>query len=365
MASDRFEKLNVFIENEIINGVFPGAGVLITQHGTQVHEKYWGTYCSRTHRSVPVDANVSHMLYSFSKGISATILVLAHQKKLIDYDAPLQTYIPEYRGQWKDNTTIRHLLTHSAGIPKFALPGVCSPEEWSQALSTCYSSPVQWEPGSKTEYHGLSGMFLAAEAVRRTLNMATWQEICQEFLFEPLNIKSLTFKVPDSPCVALTPQPKDLPCPIDTTHFRLLGHPGAGCFGRLEDMIKILELHLNQGLYKGQQIIQREEFEEMHSVQYEKQIQAAIQSGSPRMHEPWGLGWLKKRDEENHWFGFGPSPCERSFSHAGIDTVLGLGEPKQQLAFAFVTTNSPQPDHSATCRVRCTVTELIMEAIRA
>lgn len=363
MTSHRFRKLAGFIERELAAGSFPGAGVMVARHGERLFERYWGTYCSYTQRANPLDASVSHMLYSFSKGVSATVIVLAHQKKLIDYDAPVHAYIPEYRGARKDVTTLRHLLTHSAGIPQCPLAGVYTQEDWRKGVASCCAAPVAWEPGSKTEYHGTSGLFLAAEAVRRTLNMAPWEDICREFLFAPLNAESLTFQVPSSPCVALTPQPKDLPCRIDTAEFQVLGHPGAGCFGRMEDIIKVLELHLNRGVWNGQVLIREEEVEEMHRIQYEELITRADKSGSPRAHEPWGLGWLIKRDLKDHWFGFGQSTCPRTFGHAGIDTVIGVGDPERHTAIAFVTTNSPNPSGANTSRLRNTVADLVVEEI--
>lgn len=363
MTSYCFQKLVEFIKAELATDSFPGAGIIVSQQGAQIFERYWGTYCSQTQRAVPLDARVSHMLYSYSKGVSATVIVLAHQKKLINYDVPLHTYIPEYRGEWKDVTTIRHLLTHSDGIPRCPLEGAYTDEEWRKYVASCCTAPVDWEPGSKTEYHSLSGLFLAAEAVRRTMNMAPWEEICREFLFEPLNAESLTFKIPPSLDIALTVQPKDLPCSIDTTYFQLLGHPGGGCFGRLEDVIKVLELHLNQGIWKGQALIHKEEVAEMHRIQYEERMAHADESGCPRNHEPWGLGWLIKKDLKDHWFGFGQSTCPRTFGHAGIDTVLGIGEPERQVAIAFVTTNSPSSLGVGTVRLRNTVTDLVMEEL--
>ena len=243
------------------------------------------------------------------------------------------------------------------------MAAVYTEDAWRQGVASCCAAPVEWKPGSKTEYHGISGLFLAAEAVRRTLNRAPWEAICREFLFTPLKAESLTFRVPSDAAVALTPQPEDLPCPIDAVHFSLLGHPGGGCFGQLEDMIKVLELHLNRGVWRGQVLIREEEVAEMHRVQYEQRIAQADERGSPRAHEPWGLGWLIRRDLKDHWFGFGQSTCPRTFGHAGIDTVLGIGEPERQVALAFVTTHSPNGLGAITTRLRNTVTDLVMEEI--
>jgi CubicO group peptidase (beta-lactamase class C family) len=105
VTSHRFQKLAGFIEAELAAGSFPGAGVMVACKGERLFARCWGTYCTGTQRANPLAADVLHRLYSFSKGISATVIVLAHQKKLIDYDAPVQAYISEYRGAWKDGTT--------------------------------------------------------------------------------------------------------------------------------------------------------------------------------------------------------------------------------------------------------------------
>ncbi len=98
MSSRRFHKVQAFIESELVAGTFPGAGLGVVQHGERLFEHYWVTYCNPSRRDNHLDSGVRYMLYSFSKAISATTLVLAHQRKLIDYDIPLRTYIPEYQG---------------------------------------------------------------------------------------------------------------------------------------------------------------------------------------------------------------------------------------------------------------------------
>ncbi len=361
MTAKPFQSLNEFIDKEVRDGSFPGAAIIVTEYGEQALERSWGTYCSQAQRTNPLDTSVSHMLYSFSKGISATVIAVAHQKGLVDYDAPVSAYVSEYRGGWKDGTTIRHLLTHSAGIPRAPLAEVYTDGSWQQGVAACCAAPVEWAPGSKTEYHGLSGLFLAAACVRKALGMAPWEEICREFLFTPLGADSLSFRVPSDPRLALTPQPSAPPCPIDTSRYALLGHPGGGCFGRLEDVVKVLELHLCQGRYGEQQILRPEETAAMLRVQYEEQIAQAQRSGEQPVHEPWGLGWLIRRDLTNHWFGFGESTCQRAFGHAGIDTVLGVADPERQVALVFVTTNSPQPSGANTVRIRNRVTDLVIE----
>lgn len=349
-----------FIEEEIAAKSFPGAALLVAQNGKQILEYYCGTYCNGELNDIPLDGGVSHMFYSFSKGITATAIVLAHQINLIDYDAPLSTYIPEYRGGLKDLTTIRHLLTHSSGIPNCKLKAVATEEEWRDAVQTCCKAEVEWMPGSRTQYHSHSGTLLAAEAVRRCLDMRSWQDICSEWIFKPIGAKTLTFHVPEDRPVALTHQPDVLPCSISTAYASNLGHPGAGCFGGIKDIIKVLQFHLNSGQWNGRMIINPDELAEMHRVQYEDRIVKAEKSAKTTVHEPWGLGWLIKRNLAEHGFGFGNATSAKSFGHAGIDTVMALSDPEQHVAIAFIATGSLGKE---TARIRNKITDLVVESL--
>ena len=358
-----FHKAISYIEGEISAKTFPGAALLVVRRGEKLLERYWGTYCSVNDREAPLTAAVLHPLFSFSKVISATAIALAHQNRLLDYDAPIHTYIPEYRGGWKDLITLRKLLTHSAGIPKCPLKGVYSPEEWQKGLEVCYAAPVEWEPGSKTEYHGLSGMFLAAEATRRVMGLATWEEICRKLVFEPLGAEGFSFRIPEGKPVALTPQPKKLPAEIRSVAPWALGHPGAGGFGRLDDMIRLLQLHLNRGVWNGRTIMDKDEWQEMHRIQYEAQIARSQKYGEPRAHEPWGLGWMIRRDVVDHSFGLGRATSPQTFGHAGIDTLISVGEPERQIALVLIITDSPNENRTSYPIMRNMVTNLVMEEI--
>jgi len=138
----RLQEAVSFVERELDAGTFPGAALVAERGGRTILERYWGTYCGADRRDVPYDGSVVNMLYSFSKGIAATVVVMAHQDGLIDYDAPLVTYVPEFAGGGKDGITIiqfsnacgnrRHARADGGG----AFPGDTAPPE----------RPRQWGP---------------------------------------------------------------------------------------------------------------------------------------------------------------------------------------------------------------------------
>ena len=349
------------IHDEIVAGTFPGACLLVHQRGRKVAEHYEGTYCSSTLRDNPLGPDVRHMLYSFSKGVSATMVAIARQRKLIDYDVPLCTYIPRYRGGWKDETTIRHLLNHTAGIPGCDLKPVYTEEEWDAALQTCCEALVEWKPGSRSDYHAKSAAFLAAEAVRsRVPGRPAWETLCREWLLDPIGAETMTFRIPVQGAVAITPQPDALPRPLNPGAFAHAGHPGGGVFGHLEDMIKILQLHLNGGVWNGRVILDAGNVAEMQRVLHRTAILEAQANLRTPDYEPYGVGWRVKLSQENDGFGLGNGTAEGAFGHAGIGTVMSVAIPQKQLAIAFISTNAPASFITQT-RIRNGITDLINE----
>ena len=348
-SRDRWRDLTSFIEGERAAGVIPGASVIASKRGKKALEWQTGTYCSLTRRDTPLDAPVIHPFFSYSKLVAATVVVMAHQDGLVDYDAPVSTYIPEFVGGGKEKVTIRRLLTHSAGIPSAPFGPVLKEEAWKEAVNIACGLKTEWEPGSRTSYHALTGLFIAAEAVRRKSGNKPWAQICRERLFNPLGARSLTFGLPDEDePVALTPQPAPGPLPRRLQDaFQFAGHPAGGCFGTVEDALKVLQLHLNQGKWKQRRLIKPESLAEMHKVQYQAEIQQARAAGKNPTHEPWGLGPLMRGDGAKNgghdWFGFRDQTNPGVFGHAGIDTFIGVADPGTGNALIFVTTNSPKP----------------------
>jgi CubicO group peptidase (beta-lactamase class C family) len=355
-----FKHTIAFIEQELNAGTFPGAALAIMVGDQLQLECCWGRYSSVTRRDLTVDASTVHMLYSFSKGITSTVFAMYVADGAVDLDAPVSRYIPEYRNGLRDQTLVRHLLTHAAGIPSALPTAVYTEALWREAVRICCVAPVEWKPGSRTLYHGSSGHLLAAEVIRRIEGMEPWEDICRRRLFGPLGAKSLSFCAPKGEHVALTPQPDDVPCPIDGAHFGMLGHPGGGCFGTPLDMLKVLRLNLQGGMWEGQLLIAPAAVQEMHRVQYGRAIDQAIARGATPAHEPYGLGWLIRAHLGEHWFGLGTQTSTRTFGHAGIDTVTGVGDPERALAIAFLTTDSPKPSEDNTVRIRNTVIDRVV-----
>jgi CubicO group peptidase (beta-lactamase class C family) len=360
----KLKDLVAFIESEVNDGTAPGAGIVATRHGRPFLEHFCGTYRTLSGEDRPFEPNVSSLLFSFSKGISATVIAMAHQDGFLDYDVPVSMYIPEFNGGGKEAITLRHLLTHSAGIPTAPVGHLATEEQWRAAMKKVCTAPLEWPVGSKTIYHGISAMFVAAEAVRRVSGNKPWDAICRDLLFDPIGATSLTFDTPaPGKPVALTPSYFQS---LDAAKYDILRQPAGGCFGTLEDMLRVLNLIVDGGRWHARQLIEPDALKEMLTVQYANEIARAVREGKNPVHDPWGLGWLIRgtgpQPGAAGWFGFGDSPSPTLFGHAGVNTVFGVGDPARGLAFAFITTDSPGDEVKST-RLRTEVSNRLQEAV--
>jgi CubicO group peptidase (beta-lactamase class C family) len=365
LAAPKHERPAEFLETLVKEGTAPGAALVASRGGAVRMKSVVGTCCRLDNRQAPLTHETLHPLYSFSKLVTGTVVAIAKTEGRLDYTDLVSKHIPEFTGGGKDVITIRHCLTHSAGLAKVESKPVHNTAGWNQALQALCAATVEWEPGSKTAYHGWSGAFLAAECVRRVHGGQPWVELCRAKLFEPLGTKSLSYELPaDNAEVAIVPQPKaDKPIPKTVeAAFGYAGQPGAGCFGTLADALTVLHFHLQEGTWNSKRLISREIMHEMHTVQYSREIAAARAAGEKPKHETWGLGPLLRGDgppcEALKWFGFYNQKSSGLFGHAGIDTLIGVGDMKSRIALMFVTTDSPKPTDK-TVPVRNKATDLV------
>src|SRR5207253_2446913 len=112
-------------------------------------------------------------------------LILADQGE-IDLDAPVATYWPEFKANGKENVLVRHILSHTAGVPGWRTPIVVADlYDWEKATALLAADAPWWEPGTLAGYHAITQGYLVGEVIRRVTGqtVGTW---FRENLAEPL-----------------------------------------------------------------------------------------------------------------------------------------------------------------------------------
>ena len=127
-------------------------------------------------------------VYSATKPVAALVVAMLVERGLIDYDAPLADYWPEFGAAGKRAYTVAEALSHQAGVPGFAEP--IDPKLWLDppALSAELAKLApMWGRGDGSGYHPLTWGYIASELVRR-VSKRSLGTILREDVCAPLGI---------------------------------------------------------------------------------------------------------------------------------------------------------------------------------
>ena len=222
--SDANTQVRLFLEQLVADGEELGLQVAAYLDGRLVIDAWAGVADETTGR--PVDGNTLFTVFSTTKGIVATCIHLLADRGLLDYDAPIATYWPEFAVNGKARATVRHALTHQTGVPQ--MPVDVTPEllcDWDGMCRRLAGMAPLWEPGSQTGYHAYTFGWILGEIVRR-VDGRSIADFVQQEICRPLDLDGLFLGIPDAvePRVATlkeAPRPPDYVPPADGSLPRL------------------------------------------------------------------------------------------------------------------------------------------------
>ncbi|HEY8548043.1 MAG TPA: serine hydrolase domain-containing protein, partial [Acidimicrobiales bacterium] len=142
-----------------------GASVAVTLEGRTVVD-LWAGDADRSGR--PWEADTIVNVWSTTKTMAATCLLVLADRGDVDLEAPVATYWPEFAANGKERVTVAHVLGHTAGLPGWDPP--IDPEvlyDWDTAVGVLAAQAPWWEPGTASGYHALTQGYLLGEVVRR------------------------------------------------------------------------------------------------------------------------------------------------------------------------------------------------------
>jgi uncharacterized protein YbbC (DUF1343 family)/CubicO group peptidase (beta-lactamase class C family) len=256
----RFQPLDAAIEEAIAAHKLPGGVLWVERDGTVYHRAYGN-------RAVEprVEAMTESTIFdaaSITKVTATTpsIWILIERGK-IGLDDPASKYIPEFRGGWRDEVTIRHLLTHSSGLR----PDLDLDTDWSgydTAVRLASEEMPRNRPGYVFRYSDIN-FILLGEIVRRVSGMPL-DEFARRTVFEPLGMKDTRFRPSDLDRVAPTERGVPRGAVHDPTARRMGGVAGhAGLFTTARD----LAVYARTLLAGGGPILKTETVKMLTSVQ--------------------------------------------------------------------------------------------------
>src|SRR3954471_4456022 len=185
----RLREIDRTIETAIAEHKLPG-GVFHLERGDAVYEKAYG---NRALVPVvePMTIDTVFDAASLTKVVATTPAIwLLIQRGKIEIDAPVSRYIPEFRGGWRDEITIRHLLTHTSGLR----PDLDLSPPWSgydTAIRMAMAEEPRQRPGYTFRYSDIN-FELLGEIVRR-ISGDDLDVFADREIFRPLGMRDTFF----------------------------------------------------------------------------------------------------------------------------------------------------------------------------
>ena len=187
VLADAKLEVRAAIEAAIAAGDLPGAVVGFWHNGQWlVRDVYGNRAMDKDQEAMTLDTVFD--MASITKPVStATSIAILAERGLVDLEAPVKTYLPEFTGDGRDAVLVKHLLRHSAGlIPDNAIQDYQSGID--NAWKNLYAVKIQSLPGTKFVYSDVCFQLLGKiveNASGQPLN-----EFAKANIFEPLKMKN-------------------------------------------------------------------------------------------------------------------------------------------------------------------------------
>jgi CubicO group peptidase (beta-lactamase class C family) len=173
-----------FIRAELARQRIPGMSVALLRGDSVVLARGYGL-ANLEHR-VPATDSTLYTVGSLSKPFTAAAIVLLSQEGRLRLDDPISRYLPEGSAVWS-GVTIRHLLTHTSGIPQDTT--LDPRRDYSESeLVRSAAQPLQFEPGALESYSS-TGYALLGVIIHRVTGRF-WGDFVRDRIFRPLGMRS-------------------------------------------------------------------------------------------------------------------------------------------------------------------------------
>jgi CubicO group peptidase (beta-lactamase class C family) len=193
--SDLQERVQAVIDGLVESGAENGVQAAVYHRGELIVDAVAGVADPTTGR--PVASDTLFYAASAVKGVAATIVHVLVEQGVFGYDTLVAELWPEFGAHGKETTTVRHVLTHSAGVP--AVPADLTVDQlcdWGGMCALIAGFEPWWKPGDRVGYHAVTFGFIVGEVVRRATGKPISQ-VLAEGIGERLGVAGeLFFGVP-------------------------------------------------------------------------------------------------------------------------------------------------------------------------
>jgi CubicO group peptidase (beta-lactamase class C family) len=178
-CDSRFARVRDALANGIETGEEIGASLCVNIAGENVID-LWGGWRDKAHSAKWTEDTIV-AVFSATKTVTSLAVLMLVDRGQIDLHAPVARYWPEFAQNGKDKVQVRHLLSHTAGLPAWEPPfSMAEAMDIETSTARLAAQAPWWEPGTRGSYHASSFGHLNGELVRRVTGMTLSQFIAKE-----------------------------------------------------------------------------------------------------------------------------------------------------------------------------------------
>jgi CubicO group peptidase (beta-lactamase class C family) len=344
------DSLALILARAVRDSAFPGAVVVVGNRDGVWLERAIGQLDWAP--SPPPGATTLWDLASLTKVAALTsAMMLLVEEGRVELDAPIARYVPEWAGADKAKVTVRHLLTHSSGLPSWR-PLYKEADSPAQALALVLQTPLDTTPGTRMMYSDLGAILLGHIVARVTGE--PFDRFVARRVFEPLGMTDTRFRPPTAWRDRIAPTEID---PWRQRHLRGEVHDEnafalggvsahAGLFSTARDLARLARMYLGQGTLEGRRFLAPETIATFTRVQ-----------DSTLSHR--ALGWETPTGSNSA----GRFASRRAFGHTGFTGTSLWIDPTNDV-FVLLLTNrvNPTRERRAIAGVRIAVADAVFGA---
>ncbi len=203
-----------------------GAAFAAMHRGRKVVD-LWGGMAAP---GMPWREDTLQVIYSGTKGLVASCMLILVERGLLDLDAPVARYWPEFAENGKDAVLVRHVVSHRAGLPGVAAPlAISDIPDYEKIEALLAAQPMSRDPEAYHSYHALTIGWLCGALIRR-IDGRTLGRFFAEEVAGPLGLEAwIGLPEAEEPRVGrmeLDPESPWSNAPIENpTHRAIWGNP--------------------------------------------------------------------------------------------------------------------------------------------
>lgn len=337
----RLQRAHELLERWTREDKIPAAGLCVGRKGRMLEPRFFGRQAPGPD-ATPLRKSALFLVASITKPVTVTAVMMLVERGLLRLEDRVAEYVPRFADHGKKEVEIRHLMTHTSGLPDM-LPDNDKLRAAHQPLSRFIEEvcklPLQFPPGTRVSYQSM-GTAMLAEVVHQITGIEL-KEFLRKEVFTPLEMSDTSLgwqldKKERIAAVRLSAEQAKTDWNWNTPYWLGFGAPWGGMITSPADFARFCQMMLNGGALGEVRILGPATVRALTSNQL---------SGMPLVPEeerrcrPWGLGW--RLQWPAHSANFGDLLGPLAYGHWGATGTLCWLDPVTE-AFCILFSTQPQ-----------------------